>query len=84
MVRPGAADGGRPFQMWKRLRVAWWCRTAWRRLMVVTLALRLLYQLLDQKSGAAMHEAQKAGAVDVCTRLLDSADAEQLPHLPVA
>ena len=40
VVRPGAADGGRPFQMWKRLRVEWWCRTAWRRLMVVTLALR--------------------------------------------
>ena len=40
VVRPGAADGGRPFQMWKRLRMAWWCRTAWRRLMVVTLALR--------------------------------------------
>ena len=41
MVRLGAADGGRPFQMWKRLRVASWCRTAWRRLMVVTRALRL-------------------------------------------
>ena len=40
MVRLGAADGGRPFQMWRRLRVEWWCRTAWRRLMVVTLALR--------------------------------------------
>ena len=39
-MRPGAADGGRPFQMWKRLRVEWWCRTAWRWLMVVTLALR--------------------------------------------
>ena len=37
----GAADDGRPFQMWKRLRVAWWCRTAWRWLMGVTLALRL-------------------------------------------
>ena len=40
-VRLGVADGGRPFQMWKRLRVASWCRTAWRRLMVVTRALRL-------------------------------------------
>ena len=40
-VRLGVADGGRPFQMWKRLRAAWWCRMAWRRLMVATLALRL-------------------------------------------
>eukprot|EP00937_MAST-01D_sp_MAST-1D-sp2_P005065 g5065.t1 len=38
--------------------------------------LRLLYQVLDQKSGGAMQAAQRQGAVDVCTRLLDSDAAE--------
>ena len=36
------------------------------------LVLKLLYQVLDQRSGRAMQDAHKSGAVDVCTRLLGS------------